>query len=84
VFEVREDGFGAMGPEVPCGTSGGSRGATLIANRLTSPTPLLRVEDWAREWAVEEVFGTAPDALNSDIRGAEQQEKATAAANSDP
>ena len=29
----------------------------LIANRLTSPAPLLRVEDWAAEWAVAEVFG---------------------------
>ena len=35
----------------------------LIANRLTSPTPLVHVEDWARAWAVEEVFGVAPDAL---------------------
>jgi len=38
----------------------------LVANRLTSPRPLLRVEDWAGEWAVEEVFGVAPDALNDD------------------
>ncbi|MHB8343216.1 MAG: DUF4277 domain-containing protein, partial [Ferrimicrobium sp.] len=28
----------------------------LVANRLTSPTPLVHVEDWARAWAVEEVF----------------------------
>jgi hypothetical protein len=41
----------------------------LVANRLTSPRPLLRVEDWAREWAVEEVFGIAPDALNDDRIG---------------
>lgn len=27
---------------------------TLIANRLTSPAPLVRVTDWARDWAVEE------------------------------
>jgi Domain of unknown function (DUF4277) len=32
----------------------------LVANRLTSPRPLLRVTDWARQWAVEEVFGIAP------------------------
>jgi transposase len=38
----------------------------LIANRLTSPRPLLHVADWAGEWAVEEVFGIAPDALNDD------------------
>lgn len=42
---------------------------TLIANRLTSPTPLLRVEDWAREWAVEEVFGAVPETLNDDRVG---------------
>lgn len=42
---------------------------TMIANRLTSPTPLLRVEDWAREWAVEEVFGAEPGALNDDRVG---------------
>jgi transposase len=41
----------------------------LVANRLTSPRPLLRVEDWAREWAVEEVFGIAPDTLNDDRIG---------------
>jgi transposase len=41
----------------------------LIANRLTSPTPLLRVEDWAREWAVEEVFGAVPETLNDDRIG---------------
>ncbi len=33
---------------------------TLIANRLTSPAPLVRVGDWAREWAVAEVFGVDP------------------------
>jgi transposase len=41
----------------------------LVANRLTSPTPLRRVEDWARTWAVEEVFGIAPEALNDDRVG---------------
>lgn len=38
----------------------------LIANRLTSPAPLQRVGDWAREWAVEEVFGADPALLNDD------------------
>jgi transposase len=38
----------------------------LVANRLTSPRPLVHVADWAGEWAVEEVFGIAPDALNDD------------------
>jgi hypothetical protein len=32
----------------------------LIANRLSSPTSMVRVEDWARKWAVEEVFGIEP------------------------
>ena len=41
----------------------------LIANRLTSPTPLVHVEDWARSWAVEEVFGLAPEVLNDDRIG---------------
>jgi hypothetical protein len=37
----------------------------LVANRLTSPMPLFRVGDWARVWAVEEVFGIEPALLNS-------------------
>jgi transposase len=41
----------------------------LVANRLTSPQPLSHVEDWAREWAVAEVFGVEPDALNDDRVG---------------
>jgi hypothetical protein len=41
----------------------------LVANRLSSPRPLLGVEDWARQWAVEEVFGIAADALNDDRIG---------------
>jgi transposase len=41
----------------------------MIANRLTSPRPLLRVQDWAAEWAVEEVFGVAPETLNDDRVG---------------
>ncbi|MGH7702020.1 MAG: IS1634 family transposase [Gemmatimonadales bacterium] len=41
----------------------------LVANRLTSPQPLLHVEDWAREWGVAEVFGIEADALNDDRLG---------------
>ncbi len=41
----------------------------LVANRLTSPAPLVRVEDWAREWAVSEVFGVAAETLNDDRIG---------------
>jgi transposase len=42
---------------------------TLVANRLTAPAPLWRVDDWAREWAVEEVFGIEPELLNDDRLG---------------
>jgi transposase len=41
----------------------------LVANRLTSPTPLVHVEDWARAWAVEEVLGLSPEVLNDDRTG---------------
>lgn len=41
----------------------------LLANRLTSPAPLVHVEDWAREWAVQEIFGIDPSALNDDRIG---------------
>ncbi|MFJ1549739.1 DUF4277 domain-containing protein [Streptomyces sp. NPDC088246] len=38
----------------------------MVANRLTGPAPLVRVDDWARTWAVEEVFGIEPGLLNDD------------------
>lgn len=41
----------------------------MVANRLTSPRPLWRVQDWAAEWAVEEVFGVAAGTLNDDRIG---------------
>ena len=41
----------------------------LVANRLTSPRPLVRVEDWARTWAVKEVFDLDPGLLNDDRLG---------------
>jgi hypothetical protein len=41
----------------------------LIANRLTHPQAMVAVADWARDWAVEEVYGLAPDALNDDRLG---------------
>jgi transposase len=43
--------------------------AVLVANRLTSPTPLRRVEDWAAAWAVPEVFEILPATLNDDRIG---------------
>jgi transposase len=41
----------------------------LIANRLTSPKAMVAVADWARAWAVDEVYGIDPDALNDDRLG---------------
>lgn len=41
----------------------------LVANRLTSPAPLVHVQDWARAWAVGETFGTDPELLNDDRIG---------------
>jgi transposase len=41
----------------------------LVANRLTSPEPLVRVQDWAVGYAVEEVFGIRPQQLNDDRVG---------------
>ena len=41
----------------------------LVANRLTSPRPLVRVEDWARTWAVKEVLDLDPELLNDDRLG---------------
>lgn len=43
--------------------------AMLVANRLTSPAPLVKVQDWAGKWAVLEIFGIEPDALNDDRCG---------------
>ena len=41
----------------------------LVANRLTSPRPLYEIVKWAREWAVEEVYGCRPEFLNDDRLG---------------
>ena len=41
----------------------------LVANRLTSPTPLVHVQDWAKQWAVWEVWGIDPSTLNDDRVG---------------
>ncbi|MHA6757894.1 IS1634 family transposase [Streptacidiphilus sp. PAMC 29251] len=38
----------------------------LVANRLSAPASLVRVGDWAQEWAVEPVFGIEPGLLNDD------------------
>jgi transposase len=41
----------------------------LVANRLTSPSPLVHVPVWAGDYAVEEVFGMRPEQLNDDRVG---------------
>jgi hypothetical protein len=41
----------------------------LIANRLTHPQAMVAVADWARDWAVEEVYGISADVLNDDRLG---------------
>src|SRR6266699_5792164 len=38
----------------------------LIANRLTSPSPMIHVGRWARQFAVGSVLGLAADVLNDD------------------
>ena len=41
----------------------------MVCNRLTSPAPLVHVEDWARTWAVPEIPGIPAAALNDDKLG---------------
>jgi len=41
----------------------------LVANRLTSPAPLVHVRAWARDWAVGEALGIEPGLLNDDRIG---------------
>lgn len=41
----------------------------LVANRLTSPGPLVHVQGWARDWAVGEALGVEPELLNDDRIG---------------
>jgi hypothetical protein len=38
----------------------------LVANRLTAPAPMVRVQEWAAAMAVEEAYGIAPELLNDD------------------
>ena len=46
--------------------SNGEAVEVMIMNRLTSPTPLFRVEDWAERYALEEACGIAPREVNDD------------------
>jgi hypothetical protein len=41
----------------------------LIANRLTHPQAMVAVADWARDWAVEEVYAIPADTLSDDRLG---------------
>ena len=41
----------------------------LVANRLTSPAPLVHVQAWAGDWAVGEALGVEPELLNDDRIG---------------
>jgi transposase len=41
----------------------------LIANRLTNPSAMAGICDWARAWAVPEVYGVAASALGDDRLG---------------
>src|SRR3954451_13264206 len=38
----------------------------LIANRLTNPAAMVGICDWARAWAVPEVYGIAASSLGDD------------------
>jgi hypothetical protein len=38
----------------------------LVANRLTAPAPMVRVQEWAAAMAVDEAYGIAPELLNDD------------------
>jgi transposase len=38
----------------------------LIANRLTSPTPMVHLQQWARQFAVQHTLAVAPDVLGDD------------------
>ncbi len=41
----------------------------LIANRLTNPAAMAGIADWARAWAVPEVYGIAASAVGDDRLG---------------
>jgi hypothetical protein len=51
------------------GITNGEAVEVMIMNRLTSPTPLLRVEDWANAYALEEACEIAPSEVNDDRLG---------------
>lgn len=48
------------------GITNGEAVEIMILNRLTSPTPLVHFEEWAKEYALEEVCGISPGEVNDD------------------
>jgi transposase len=51
------------------GITNGQAIEALVLNRLTSPTPLVHVEEWARQYALQEICGISPDDVNDDRLG---------------
>jgi transposase len=51
------------------GITNGQAIEVLVLNRLTSPTPLVHVEEWARQYALQEICGISPDEVNDDRLG---------------
>jgi len=48
------------------GITHGQAVEVMVMNRLTSPTPLLHVEEWAKLYALEEACGIEADEVNDD------------------
>src|SRR6266705_1137376 len=46
--------------------TGRGRGRARVANRLTAPAPMVRVQEWAAAMAVDEAYGISPELLNDD------------------
>ena len=46
--------------------SHGEVAGLLVANRLTAPAPMVRVQAWAAAMAVDEAYGVEPGLLNDD------------------
>ena len=48
------------------GITNGQAIEALVLNRLTSPTPIVHVEEWAKQYALQEICGISPDEVNDD------------------
>ena len=60
------DGYCPMERDVDGGITNGEAIEVLVLNRLTSPTPIVHVEEWARQYALQETCGISPDEVNDD------------------